>query len=135
MDDDRDKSCLERVEDAWFSRREDLEALLEGRDPETGEEDEDASLAEYGLAFDYVPHGTFEDQWAGYFRYQLSYGGPSEEFRFYCDPDYKPFKIEFWLLDWFDGAHKNITDDTVARQVWEWFAEIDAPRHAVEHAQ
>ena len=31
---------------------------------------------EYGLAFDYVAPGTFNDQREGYWRYQISWGGP-----------------------------------------------------------
>lgn len=37
---------------------------------------------EYALSFDYVEPDTFDDQDRGYFRYQISYGGPSEEVRF-----------------------------------------------------
>jgi len=58
---------------------------------------------EYGLAFDYVKEGTFEQDEA-YFRYQLSWGGPSDEFRFYVNPGFTCHRIEYWFLDWFDGA-------------------------------
>jgi hypothetical protein len=58
---------------------------------------------EYPLCFDYVSPNTFKDQNRGYFRYQISWGGPSEEIRFYVDYDKKPHKIEFWFLDWFTG--------------------------------
>lgn len=37
---------------------------------------------EYALCFDYVASGTFSDQEEAYFRYQISWGGPSEELRF-----------------------------------------------------
>lgn len=63
------------------------------------------TLWEYGLCFDYVARDTFTDQEGPYFRYQLSYGGPSTEFRFFVDIDRVPYKIEYWFLDWFDGAH------------------------------
>jgi hypothetical protein len=76
------------------------------------EDDPDyGNIYEYGLSFDYVAPGTFEDQEHGYFRYQISWGGPSEEFRFYCDMDLKPYKVEFWFLDWFDGAKVNPVGD------------------------
>lgn len=61
---------------------------------------------EAGLSFDYVEAGTFKDQRAGYYRWQLSYGGPSEEFRLYENGD-----LEYWYLDWFDGACVTVTDD------------------------
>jgi len=82
---------------------------------------------EYGLAFDYVEPGTFEDQEQGYFRYQISWGGPSEEIRFYVGIDYQPYKIEFWYLDWFDGAHTLVTHDEVAQLVWHQFEDFAEP--------
>ena len=66
---------------------------------------------EYGLSFDYVEPGTFAYLEKGYFRYQIAYGGPTEEFRFYINPDKTCHTIEFWLLDWFDGASLIMCDD------------------------
>jgi len=54
---------------------------------------------EYGLSFDYVELGTFYDQTEDYFRFQFSWGGPSEEVRFYEDGT-----IIFVYLDWFSGV-------------------------------
>ena len=122
------------------------------RDEETGELDLDALLDdefdgiademydrfyEYGLAFDYVEPGTFTDQQEGYLRYQISYGGPSEEFRFYVSlgpQGYVPHRIEFWFLDWFDGAHLNVTDDERVQRLWDQFAEVaeSAIRESIE---
>ena len=58
---------------------------------------------EYGLSFDYVEPDTFDDQPDGYWRYQLSWGGPSDEFRFHGDG-----RIEYRYHDWWDGAGKNL---------------------------
>jgi len=63
-------------------------------------------LPEYGLCFDYVPLETFSDQTEAYFRYQLSWGGPSDEFRFFTDSNFNVKRIEYWFLDWFDGASR-----------------------------
>ena len=41
------------------------------------------ALSEYALCFDYVGAGTFENQTEGYCRWQISWGGPSDEFRFF----------------------------------------------------
>ena len=38
-----------------------------------------------GLSFDFVEANTFEDQKCGYWRFQMSWGGPSDEFRIYTD--------------------------------------------------
>lgn len=82
---------------------------------------------EYGLAFDYVAAGTFRDQSEGYFRYQISWGGPSEEFRFYANAqDHSCYKVEFWFLDWFDGAKVNPqgADREFLMELWEYFREV-----------
>jgi hypothetical protein len=77
--------------------------------------------SEYGLAFDYVPAGTFDDQRHGYFRYQLSYGGPSEEFRFFVDLERQLVKAEFWLLDWFTGQSVDCSNDETIKAIWSSF--------------
>ena len=65
------------------------------------------SLDEHGLSFDYC----YADKGnPGYFRYQISWGGPGDEFRIYADKrseyNWVIWKIEYWFLDWFDGARK-----------------------------
>lgn len=93
----RDKTCKERVREAYASRIGDIKKLYAAgygvEVPELGK------LEEYGLSIDRVPAHTFKDQDQGYRRYQLSWGGPSEEFRLYTYG-----RMEFWFLDWFDGA-------------------------------
>lgn len=68
---------------------------------------------EYALDFSYVPSNTFNDQAMGYARYQISYGGPSTEIRFFCDAERKPYRVEYWYLDWFDGASVDITEHPI----------------------
>jgi hypothetical protein len=81
---------------------------------------------EYGLSFDYVAPGTFNGQRRGYFRYQISWGGPSEEFRFFCDENKKCVRVEFWFLDWFDGAKKILAgdDEKLMTEIFDFFDEI-----------
>ena len=89
---------------------------------------------EYGLAFDYViPDDAEKD---AYFRYQISYGGPSEELRFYCDASYRVYKIEFVLLDWFDGAPLTLHGDdrATAQMVFDDFKDCDMLKPTVEKA-
>jgi len=85
--------------------------------------DDLGTFNEYGLCFDYVAAGTFDDQEQGYFRYQLSYGGPSDEFRFYTDAGRNCYCIEYWFLDWGDGAHRELRDDdkTLLKQIFGYF--------------
>jgi len=91
--------CIDRITEAIISRSEDFTRFMNAEDEETQEE-----FYNYGLCIDMVSMGTFRDMKEPYLRYQISYGGPSEELRFYQNGT-----VEFWFLDWFDGAHKNIT--------------------------
>ena len=78
----------------------------------------------YGLCFDYVEAGTFRDQKEGYWRYQISTGGPGTEYRFYMNDMYqdKPDKILYVYLDWFDGAARH-AEGTVAEELWNYMQE------------
>lgn len=125
--------------DTGFSWRFDQESAAEYRD-DSGELDIEALLNdnndiyeelreafhEYGLSFEWVD-GNAENP--GYWRYLLSYGGPSEEIRFYGDAARNVYKIEFWLLDWFDGAPRDITQGARAQALAEDFAECGMFSH------
>ena len=72
--------------------------------------EEDSGFYEYGLSFDAV-----EDEETGeidYHRFQLSWGGPSEEIRFYPSG-----KIEYVFLDWFSGIGFDVTEEDWAQWV------------------
>ena len=126
--------CKQRVAGSCEGRLEDLDKLWKAYC--TGEEDvEDlGNLNEYGLCFDYVAPNTFDDQKEGYFRYQLSYGGPSDEFRFYCGLDYTLYKIEYWFMDWNDGAKKIVTDNKLMQEIFDWFNDCGSCRDEFEKA-
>jgi hypothetical protein len=85
---------------------------------------------EYGLSFDYVPTGTFTGQKRGYWRYQLSWGGPSDEFRFYGDlvSEYRVVldRVEYWFMDWFDGHGRKLRggDEALMSEIFEDFVEM-----------
>jgi len=108
----KETSCKERVEQEWESRKEDLQALLEAEDNYT---EELGYLNEYGLCLDFVEAGTFKGQREDFVRYQLSTGGPGDELRFYKNND-----IEYWFLDWFDGASIDVTDDNIATEIRDY---------------
>lgn len=72
------------------------------------------SLYDYvnqSASWDFVEANTFSDQKVGYYRLQLSYGGPSTEFRVYTDKDLNIDHIEYWYLDWFDGAYEVVWNE------------------------
>ena len=102
----RQRSCAQLVQEHFEDRLKDLKVT----DPD------DENYIE-GLCFDYVDPKTFPDQLEGYWRWQLSWGGPSDEFRIYINPDKSVHRIEYWYLDWFDGAKVEL-DEKLHGDAW-----------------
>lgn len=71
---------------------------------------------EYGLSFDFVEATEEHD---AFYRYQMSWGGPSDEFRFYVNG-----AIEYVYLDWFSGVGFNLNRCDDAQRLKEYFEEI-----------
>ena len=94
-------TCEERIDEQLLSTAGDIKEMYKA-DIENGGGGFDN---EYGLCIDVV--NTEENGWTGpdYARYQISWGGPSSEFRFFYNG-----KIEYWFMDWFDGAHRDVTE-------------------------
>lgn len=117
------KTCAERIEENYNSRIETIRRLwtLSQQDPEAYDD-----LCEYGLSFDYVEPNTFKDQPFGFWRWQLSYGGPSDEFRLYGGG-----RVEYVFLDWFDGAKKELEgeDLEMLQEIFSCFLECVADRY------
>ena len=126
------KTCKDEVQEASTDRLADLQTLFDlyCEDPEAYDDDL-GNFNEYGLCFDYVAPYTFDRQEEAYYRYLLSYGGPSEEIRFYVSQPSEStecYRIEFWYLNWFDGASVDITKHDTARTLWEWFQDVLPPQ-------
>ena len=90
----KEQACIDLVDDKWTNRAEDL------KDPEYE-----------ALSFDYVEPNTFNDQIEGYWRWQFSWGGPSDELRAYVNEHKEIHRLEYWFLDWGDGAHVLVDKD------------------------
>ena len=76
--------CKDRVIEHWHNRREDLQEFRTAG-PETDfTNSEGYELYEYALCFDYVDQ---QGKSPGYWRYQISTGGPQEEIRYYTGKD------------------------------------------------
>ena len=133
----KEKKCFDLVEDRFNSREKtfkeakqyydwlESESFTEINNDYHGYEDYYHWLSEYGLSFDYVEPGTFNDQETGYFRYQLSWGGPSDEFRIYLNYDGLIDHIEYWYLDWYDGASIKISFDSESYNVCAGLLDVD----------
>ena len=89
----RERSCADQVQEHLEDRLKEIHTVE-------------------GLCFDYVDPNTFNDQREGYWRWQLSWGGPGDEFRIYINPDKSVHRIEYWYLDWYDGAHVTLSPET-----------------------
>lgn len=112
--DGRLESVANTLRDLWALHCEDSDAY---------HDDHGTNMYEYGLSFDYVEGGTEYNPENGYFRYQLSWGGPSDEFRFYADADKRCHYVEYAYLDWFDGATRELTGDdkTLLLEIFDEF--------------
>ena len=96
--------CVDLVQEQWKQRQEDLQ------DPEFE-----------GLGFDYVEPHTFTDQLEGYWRWQFSWGGPSDELRAYVNEHREIHRLEYWFMDWMDGAKIDLTQE---RPEWQRMQEM-----------
>lgn len=133
----QEKKCSEIVEEKYQDRLEQFENAKSFFDkdeekrwdwkndnPECDQYDGYDDFFDYvnqsGLCFDRVEAGTFKDQRAAYWRWQLSWGGPSQEFRLFDNGD-----LEFWHLDWFDGACVDVQDE-IFENIMANFKELSA---------
>ena len=133
------KTCEERIDAVLKSTMTDLTKLWklynknsEAYHPDLGK------WTEYGYGFDYIEAGTFDDQPEGYFRWILSGGGPSDEFRFYAQQGKRGWEVsrtEYWFLDWFDGASRDVTDKPVLSEIFDWFSESGACGNTLDMAE
>jgi len=65
----------------------------------------------------------------------LSYGGPSEEVRFYFTPNAKQaYKIEFVYLDWGVGVGFDVTNEDWAKWLFDWFNEVGTVKAEMDKA-
>ena len=77
-------------------------------------------LDSFILSADWVEHESEFFEGAihrEYYRIQFSWGGPSDELRIYHD------RVEYWFLDWFDGASIDVTRDRAVGFLLNWFEE------------
>ena len=74
-------------------------------------------FSNYGLSFDYVEIDENIDQ--DYFRYQLSWGGPSDEIRFYENG-----AIEYVYMDWYCGIGFNVNTDSTFKLLFDYFTDL-----------
>tara|TARA_R110000824_G_scaffold182255_1_gene363132 strand:+ start:52 stop:561 length:510 start_codon:yes stop_codon:yes gene_type:complete len=119
----REKKCADLVHKKYQDTLKDYQGAFdyfeinENERPQNNDYESYDSFFDYvnqsGLSFDFVEAGTFEGQNYGYWRFQMSWGGPSDEFRIYTDYNKNINYIEYWYKDWFDGASIRVHDDVI----------------------
>ena len=132
MSEAKQPSCADLVEQKFNETEQDYKdardyydgSQREEHDQYDGYEDLYDYVNNTCLCWDYVEKGTFDDQERGYFRLQLSWGGPGDEFRIYVDYDKSIDYIEYWYLDWYDGASVRIGSDTESYDICRDFLEV-----------
>lgn len=130
-------TCEQRVSKELKERLANLRQLWEAEKQGIEEVEDLGSFNEYGLGFDYVAPETFNDQEEAYFRYQLSWGGPGDEFRFFINPDFSVHRIEYWFLDWGDGASLRLDGDdyNLLDEIFDFFEEVGSVQAEFDKAQ
>ena len=137
-----DNSCESRINRHLEGRLEDLATLwaLYCEDSEAYDDDL-GNMFEYGLSFDYVAPETFDGQGEGYFRYQLSWGGPSDEFRIFADKSgrwsWSVYKVTYNFMDWFDGAERRLygEDRALLEEIFDsFFVQSETAEHVYNQA-
>lgn len=110
---ERELKCKDLVQSKFQNEIETLNDILTLKNDFEHYEDYIQALIEYGLDFSFVEPETFTGQTKGYYRWQLSWGGPSDEFRIFMNDDNEVEKIQYWYMDWFDGASVECTEEKV----------------------
>jgi hypothetical protein len=115
----KSKTCADMI-DRKYERRHcqfnDAYEKMSSENPEIYTEYKDYSdfwdyLNQNILDYSYVEENTFNDQPEGYWRLQFSWGGPSDEIRYFTDEKDNIKKINYVYMDWFDGASLTVRDD------------------------
>jgi len=123
----KQKKCIDLVNKKYQSRLKDLREAYNNQNIDLS-----TWLSEYGLSWDYVVPNTFDNQKDGYYRWQLSWGGPSDEFRIYTDNEKNIQSVEYWYLDWFDGASITVNDEEIINIIiWQ----LDCDLTPIEHEE
>jgi len=94
-------SCAERIESNLKDREEDIIRFYNAwmnEEKYSWTNEISNEWDSFGLSYDYVKSSE------NYHRFQISWGGPADEIRFYKN------RTEYWFLDWFDSAKIDISN-------------------------
>ena len=95
----KEKTCEERIDEYLASASGEIKDMYKADVENGGVWGFDP---QHALHVDVVVNEDGEPQ---YGQYLMSWGGPSDEFRFYYDG-----RIEYVFMDWYDGATRDVTE-------------------------
>ena len=98
---------------------EEAKAFLKGQTEDFNVEKDIGFIDEYPLSIDYIEPNISDTP--PHWRYLIAYGGPGSEIRFFVDDksSTKPYKVEFWYLEWSNSRKQDLTGEIVIEQLWE----------------
>lgn len=112
----KNETCEERIDRNLKSREADFLKFMNKRD----DDETRTEFWQYGLSFDFVDKKDLSwREKESYYRYQLSWGGPSDEIRFFEN------RVEYVFMDWFDYADKDITHKDWVKWLVQDFQELE----------
>ncbi len=111
--------CADLIQQKFQDRNNDISDIFQLKNDYQEYDNSYEALNEFGLSIDYIEPNTFEDQENGYIRYQLSWGGPSDELRFYLDDNKELYKCDYAYMDWFDGAVIDVTEEENIKDLYD----------------
>ncbi len=111
--------CADLIQQKFQDRNNDISDIFQLKNDYQEYENSYEALNEFGLSIDYIEPNTFEDQENGYICYQLSWGGPSDELRFYLDDNKELYKCDYAYMDWFDGAVIDVTEEENIKDLYD----------------
>lgn len=112
----KNETCEERIDRNLKSREADFLKFMNKRD----DDETRTEFWQYGLSFDFVDKKDLSwREKESYYRYQLSWGGPSDEIRFYKN------RVDYVFMDWFDYADKDITHKDWVKWLVQDFQELE----------
>ena len=76
-------------------------------------------IDEYPLSIEYIEPNVNDTP--PYWLYLIASGGPGSEIRFFVDnkSSTKPYKVEFWFLEWSNSGKQDVTGEAIIEQLWE----------------
>jgi len=130
----KQKKCADLIDGQLRKTMADVRKLwrLYQKDPEATD-DRLGNFNDYGLSLAVVN----PEDGPSYVQWQLSWGGPSDEFRFYMNSLGNCYSTEYVYMDWYDGAKKLVLgeDRALLMEIFEDWKDCGSVEAWIEQAK